>query len=180
MNGELDYSNIGALDNVAETTCEVSRTDNCSRIKQEFRPNRAIGLEPGPDAPEYLTGRDPRQMTADDLQALGHLPMSPLKALRLHCIDCCCGSTVEVLRCVSVFCPCWPFRMGENPWRSPPSEAKRESGRTLAGRRCSAENRQQKRSSGDDKEGRATPIAGTGGESEEGRSERPAGDSRNE
>lgn len=119
-------------------------------------------------------------MTANELQALGHQPMSPLKALRLRCLDCCGDSTAEVLRCVSVFCPSWLFRMGENPWRSPPSEAKRESGRTLAERRRCAENRQQERPSGDDKEGGATPIAGTGGEAEEGRSERPSGDNRNE
>ena len=63
-------------------------------------------------------GRDPRQMTAAKLAALGHNAMSPLKALRLRCIDCCAGSSLEVRLCTAVGCPAWPFRMGKNPWRS--------------------------------------------------------------
>ena len=63
-------------------------------------------------------GRDPRTMSPDELRALGHERMSPLKALRLRCIDCCAGSAYEVRRCTAVECPSWPFRIGENPWRT--------------------------------------------------------------
>ena len=67
-------------------------------------------------------GRDPRRLGADALEALGHARMSPLKALRLRCLDCCCGSPREVRLCPAVDCPAWPFRMGTNPWRARPSE----------------------------------------------------------
>jgi hypothetical protein len=78
---------------------------------------------------QYPIGRDPREMTREDLQALGHEPMSPLKALRLWCLDCCCDQPSEVRKCTAIKCPSWPFRMGANPWRAETSEAKREAGR---------------------------------------------------
>ena len=65
----------------------------------------------------HAIGRDPQTMTHDELQALGHERMSPLKALRLRCVDCCAGSTYEVRRCTAVECPSWPFRLGRSPWR---------------------------------------------------------------
>lgn len=34
------------------------------------------------------------------------------KAIRLKCLDCCCGSASEVRRCESRNCPLWRFRMG--------------------------------------------------------------------
>lgn len=34
------------------------------------------------------------------------------KAIRLKCLDCCCGSSAEVRRCASVKCPLWRWRMG--------------------------------------------------------------------
>lgn len=33
------------------------------------------------------------------------------KAIRLKCLDCCCGSAVEVRRCSSTACPLWPYRL---------------------------------------------------------------------
>ena len=77
-------------------------------------------------------GRDPHQMTTEELIAVGHSAMSPLKALRLRCIDCCAGSSLEVRLCTAVSCPSWPFRLGRNPWRPPASEAQRAWGRRLA------------------------------------------------
>jgi hypothetical protein len=76
-------------------------------------------------------GRDPRAMSADELQQLGHARVSPLRALRLKCLDCCNGSAQEVRLCTAVDCPSWPFRMGKNPWSGPVSEARREHGRRL-------------------------------------------------
>ena len=75
-----------------------------------------IEWEPGSDG--ELVGRDPRKMTVDELTELGHMCMSPLKALRLRCIDCCGGSAPEVRLCTAVDCPAWPFRMGKNPYRT--------------------------------------------------------------
>lgn len=77
-------------------------------------------------------GRDPRQVSRDELIAAGHKPMSPLKALRARCIDCCAAQPGEVRLCTAVACPSWPFRMGSNPWRKEASDAQREQGRLLA------------------------------------------------
>jgi hypothetical protein len=71
-------------------------------------------LEPGPDG--KLIGRHPLAMGIDGLKAAGHRPMSPSKALRLKCLDCCVGSPAEVRACTAIKCPSWPFRMGRNPY----------------------------------------------------------------
>jgi hypothetical protein len=40
---------------------------------------------------------------------------TPLRAVRLACLECCNGSAVEVRQCVSVNCPLWAFRFGRRP-----------------------------------------------------------------
>lgn len=81
--------------------------------------NRHMGLE---RRDGYDVGRDPRSMSAAELEDLGHARVSPLRALRLKCLDCCNDSAQEVRLCTAVDCPSWPFRMGKNPWRTPLSE----------------------------------------------------------
>ena len=104
-------------------------------------------------------GRDPDQMTAEELIVLGHNPMSPLKALRLRCIDCYGGCLKSVRGCTSKDCPSWPFRMGRNPWRAPVSEERRQLGRELAARRPrGAENQRQGRGFAETEEGAATTL----------------------
>lgn len=40
--------------------------------------------------------------------------MTPLKAIRARCVDCCAGELVTVRRCdFKEECPLWPFRMGK-------------------------------------------------------------------
>lgn len=34
------------------------------------------------------------------------------KAIRLKCLDCCCGNSAEVRRCPVTDCPLWRYRMG--------------------------------------------------------------------
>ena len=34
------------------------------------------------------------------------------KAIRLKCLDCCCGNSAEVRRCTCTSCPLWRYRMG--------------------------------------------------------------------
>lgn len=43
--------------------------------------------------------------------------MTPLKAIRAKCLDCCCGSAFEVKLCACKDCSLWPFRDGRNPAR---------------------------------------------------------------
>lgn len=42
---------------------------------------------------------------------------NPVKAIREKCLDCCCGSSLEVKLCNIVSCPIYPFRFGKNPFR---------------------------------------------------------------
>ena len=82
--------------------------------------------------------------------------MSPLQAIRAHCLNCCGGSSREVAECMAVRCPSWPFRMGSNPWRAPRSDEQRQAMRDR-GRRLAEANRSL-RSSGED-HGAATTLS---------------------
>lgn len=64
------------------------------------------------------SGRDPRQMTVDQLGAVGHAKRPILDAIRANCIACCAGNSAEVRRCAMVTCDMWPYRMGTNPFVS--------------------------------------------------------------
>jgi len=77
----------------------------------------------------HPAGRDPREMTHEELKAAGHKPISPLQALRARCLDCCGYQEKEVALCPAVGCPSWPFRMGTDPWRKPASQSRREAAR---------------------------------------------------
>ena len=41
--------------------------------------------------------------------------LTPLKAIRLHCLDCCCGQSKEVRLCPATDCSLHGFRLGKNP-----------------------------------------------------------------
>ena len=34
------------------------------------------------------------------------------QAIRLKCLDCCCGNSAEVRKCPATSCPLWRYRMG--------------------------------------------------------------------
>ena len=104
--------------------------------------NRHIGLE---RRDGFDVGRDPRGMSTGDLEQLGHARVSPLRALRLNCVDCCNGSAQEVRLCTAVDCPSWPFRMGKNPWRRKLDQEERAALRArLAPKNASAPTAAQK------------------------------------
>lgn len=41
--------------------------------------------------------------------------LTPMKAMRAKCLDCCCGEVKEVRNCPITNCPIWPYRMGKRP-----------------------------------------------------------------
>lgn len=41
--------------------------------------------------------------------------LTPIKAIRAKCLDCCCGSTAEVRLCTAEKCPLFPYKMGHRP-----------------------------------------------------------------
>jgi hypothetical protein len=38
--------------------------------------------------------------------------LTPLKAIRIKCLECCCDSSHEVKNCHITDCPLWPYRLG--------------------------------------------------------------------
>jgi hypothetical protein len=67
--------------------------------------------------------------TKAELQAMEFEPAPVLKAIRAKCLDCSGGMPSEVRDCLVRNCALFPFRFGKNPWRAPPTEARREAAR---------------------------------------------------
>ena len=40
---------------------------------------------------------------------------TPVKSLRLKCLDCTSNQPGEIRCCEILDCPCWPYRMGRRP-----------------------------------------------------------------
>lgn len=40
---------------------------------------------------------------------------TPIKAIRLKCIDCMCCQKKEITLCPVTQCPLWPYRRGKRP-----------------------------------------------------------------
>lgn len=41
--------------------------------------------------------------------------LTPMKAIRKKCIDCCCGQIKEVRECLIKTCALYPYRSGKRP-----------------------------------------------------------------
>lgn len=41
--------------------------------------------------------------------------LTPIKAIRAKCIECCCGQSKEVRECSIKECALYPYRMGHRP-----------------------------------------------------------------
>lgn len=41
--------------------------------------------------------------------------MTPMKAIRAKCLDCCCGQAKEARLCPVEKCPLYPYRFGKRP-----------------------------------------------------------------
>lgn len=55
---------------------------------------------------------------------------TPIKSMRLKCLDCCVGSTMEVRLCPSVDCSLWLYRFGKRPTQAMIKEFLRRNGRS--------------------------------------------------
>jgi len=41
--------------------------------------------------------------------------LTPIKAIRAKCLDCCADQPKEVRHCTVIHCALWPYRMGKRP-----------------------------------------------------------------
>ena len=48
------------------------------------------------------------------------------QAIRVKCIDCCCGNTAEVRNCPIRNCPLWNYRMGREIGETAPKRTKKQ------------------------------------------------------
>ena len=47
--------------------------------------------------------------------------LTPMRAIRAKCIDCCCGNPLEPKLCTAKeSCPLWPYRLGHRPPKDAP------------------------------------------------------------
>ncbi len=58
--------------------------------------------------------------------------LSPLRQIRLMCLDCCGGIRSDVAACTALDCPLYAFRMGKRPKAEPaPAPKGRRAARQL-------------------------------------------------
>ena len=95
----------------------------------------------GTDGGEAI-GRDPRDMTGEELDSAGIERMTFAKAIRAHCSDCCAYQANEVRKCVAISCNLWPYRFGSNPWRK--GEKQNVAGAIADKNNSTGQNREQR------------------------------------
>ncbi len=64
--------------------------------------------------------------------------LTPMKAIRAKCLDCCCGQYGEVKNCTCTNCPLYNFRLGKNPNRKNTRIMSEEQKQALKGRLAKA------------------------------------------
>jgi hypothetical protein len=98
----------------------------------KVEPTHLLEISPYQADQGELIGKHPRDLPSQIL-SLKFRAQNPLKAIREKCIDCCCGNSSEVRKCVAVDCALWPYRMGTNPFRKK-RELSAEQGRQMTER----------------------------------------------
>ena len=48
---------------------------------------------------------------------LKNVTLTPLRAIRALCMECCAWAPKEVKLCPNKHCPAYPYRLGHNPQR---------------------------------------------------------------
>ena len=50
--------------------------------------------------------------TIDTSDGIKEVELTPMRAIRAKCLDCCCFDLTEVRECELTECSLWPYRMG--------------------------------------------------------------------
>lgn len=98
---------------------------------------------------EELTGEQGNAAAEPEEEISGEKRRSPLKAIRLKCLDCSGGSSKEVSLCETSGCALHAFRFGRNPWRPRREYSEEEKERLLAQLRRGKDENQETPSSGE-------------------------------
>ena len=54
----------------------------------------------------------------DTRDGIREVELTPMKAIRYKCLDCCCWDQTEVRECALSECSLWPYRMGHGAQES--------------------------------------------------------------
>src|SRR5262245_23704339 len=95
--------------------------------------------------PHNSTTQTATTLTADLRPIPTALRLTPLRAIRAKCIDCCGGSRSEASKCTARHCDLWLFRLGKKHDR-PPRTKKQQRASQKAGQRLAALARTKKSS----------------------------------
>ena len=90
----------------------ASKTENISSLPM------LIHTGDGVSKARRSEGFSPRKYSSEILTEAGYSKTSPLAAIKAHCLECSGYSKSEALKCVSVKCPLYLYRLGTNPWDS--------------------------------------------------------------
>ena len=47
--------------------------------------------------------------------SMGKNMKTPIKAMRAKCLDCTCGSRIDIRKCTVIDCALYPYRFGKRP-----------------------------------------------------------------
>lgn len=83
----------------------------CRTRPERFAESRRYFIYPGSD--QFFAQEIPRRKTMNK----NYQTLTPMRAIRAKCLDCCCNNHTEVKFCPSTDCPLYRFRSGHNPDR---------------------------------------------------------------
>ena len=72
-------------------------------------------------------------------------PLSPKKAIRLRCLDCCAGSSLEGKKCPCYSCGNWPHGLGHGVTKDPEGKVKVKRERSEVQKAADARNAERLR-----------------------------------
>ena len=55
------------------------------------------------------------KQTIDTKEGVREVDLTPMRAIRYKCMECCCFDWAEVRECELTECPLWSYRMGHRP-----------------------------------------------------------------
>ena len=80
---------------------------------QAFDPSKLVDPSLIIYAPVRVLGNKTIVTNGDQLKEIAKL--TPIKAIRQKCLDCCCGQLAEVRMCTCTTCALYGYRMGHRP-----------------------------------------------------------------
>jgi hypothetical protein len=114
-----------------EVERKESPLERARRLQAEQRKTKEERIREAMEGPIELSEHEKRMVRQDPYVWRNwtnpHNRVTRSRAVRLKCLDCCCGSAQEVKLCRTITCPLWPYRKGKEDraypeWPKEPEE----------------------------------------------------------